>query len=195
MALSVPGNDQVDSSASAPVRPLVPNKDLASETDDLLGPHLKAMWNLAFQLVLDPSLADDLTQEACLRALRGYSKFRGGSSLRTWLFRIVINTSRDLFAGRGNARQDKSADDSAEPTARAYERPECTAMQMELEREVSRAMATLPEPLRVALALTTFQGMTPGEVAAVEGCTTATIYWRIHEARKILRKHLEPWTQ
>jgi RNA polymerase sigma-70 factor (ECF subfamily) len=185
----------VDLTASSDICPTDAEPSAVEETKDFLEPHLKAMWNLAFQLALDPSAADDIAQEACLRAIRGYPQFRGGSTLRTWLFRIVINTSRDLFAGRGTGKQDQTTDATLEPMARPHEAPDRTLMQLELESEVSRAMAMLPDSLRVALALTTFQDMTPSEVAKIEGCTTSTIYWRIHEARKILRKYLEPWTK
>jgi RNA polymerase sigma-70 factor, ECF subfamily len=165
------------------------------DRNQFLEPHLKAMWNLAFQLVLDPSAADDVAQEACVRAIRGHSQFRGGSSLRTWLFRIVINVSRDWYAGRKRSMQGQVIEENAEPATRSHEAPDRAAMQAELEQEVSRAMATLPESLRVALVLTAFHEMAASEVASIEGCTTSTIYWRVHEARKILKKHLEPWTK
>jgi len=151
------------------------------------------MWNLAFQLVLSPDAADDVTQEASLRSIRGIGSFRGQAAFRTWLFRIVINTSRDMF-NANSASRTESCGDEFDPAARAHERPEQIAMHAELEAEMSRAMQALPAHLRAAIALTTLQGLTPDEAADVEGCTTSTIYWRIHEARKSLRRHLEPWT-
>jgi RNA polymerase sigma-70 factor (ECF subfamily) len=159
----------------------------------LLDRHLKAAWNLAYQLALNPHAADDLTQEACLRAIRGLPNFRGNSAFRTWLFRIVINASRDSFAASSSKRTESGGEDF-DPPARRHERPEQVAMQVELEEEMTRALQALPDHLRAAVVLTTLQGLTPDEAADVEGCTTSTIYWRIHEARKALRKHLEPWT-
>ncbi len=159
----------------------------------LLDRHLKAAWNLAYQLVLTPHVADDLTQEACLRAIRGLSSFRGQSAFRTWLFRIVINASRDLFAD-SSTKPAEVGGDGFDPPARRHERPEQVAMQVELEQEMTRALQALPVHLRTAIVLTTLHGLTPDEAADIEGCKTSTIYWRIHEARKSLRKHLEPWT-
>jgi RNA polymerase sigma-70 factor, ECF subfamily len=161
--------------------------------DGLIEQHLSAARSLAFHLVLDHSLADDLTQEACLRAIRGYAGFQRQSSFRTWLFRIVINTSRDLFM-TGQRPSRATHTEVFDLPAREHERPDRLAMQAELEKTISQAMTELPEPLRVALALTGFHGLTPQEVAEIESCATNTIYWRIHEARKLLRERLQPWT-
>lgn len=168
----------------------------ATGLEVLIEQHLKAARTLAFHLTLDHSLADDLTQEACLRAIRGYAGFQRGSTFRTWLFRIVINTSRDLFTkGRRSERERNAEEMLLDPPAREHEGPDRLAMQAELEQAMSQAMAELPEPLRVALALTSLHGLTPQEVAEIESCATNTIYWRIHEARKLLREKLEPWTK
>jgi len=167
----------------------------AAGLEELIEQHLKAARSLAFHLVLDHSLADDLTQEACLRAIRGYARFQRESTFRTWLFRIVINTSRDLFTtGRRSRRATHAEKMLFDPPAREQEGPPQLAMQAELEKAITQAMAELPEPLRVALALTSLHGLTPQEVAEIESCATNTIYWRIHEARKLLRERLKPWT-
>jgi RNA polymerase sigma-70 factor (ECF subfamily) len=173
--------------------------DLTGDTaglEELIAQHLKAARSLAFHLVLDHDLADDLTQEAFLRAIRGYDRFQRGSTFRTWLFRIVINASRDLFTKNGRARGASCSEQVLlESPAREGEGPDQLAMQAELEQAISQAMAELPEPLRVALALTSLHGLSPQEAAEVEACAVNTIYWRIHEARKLLRMKLEPWTK
>lgn len=154
--------------------------------------HLSAVWTFAFQLVLDRNSADDLAQEAWLRVIRGLPTFRGGAAFRTWLFRIVINASRDRF-GSDLRQGTEPANADFDPPARRCDRPDHLAVQGELESEMTKALGALPEHLRAALALTTLQGLTPAEAASVEGCTTNTIYWRIHEARKLLREQLAPW--
>jgi RNA polymerase sigma-70 factor (ECF subfamily) len=166
----------------------------AAALDGLVERHLRGVWGLAFQLTLSPAAADDLTQETFLRAIRGLSNYRGEAAFRTWLFRIMVNVSRDLHATAAKQAVDLLSA-GAEPAARSHETPERAVMQVELEQEINQALAELPEHLRLAMALTAMQGLTPDEAADVEGCTTSTIYWRIHEARKLLRKRLEVWLQ
>jgi RNA polymerase sigma-70 factor, ECF subfamily len=163
--------------------------------------HLPAVASLARQLMGKRALADDLTQESFLRAIRGLVNFRGGATFRTWLFRIVVNTSRDMGAKyqNNNAKHLSQAFVAdvplIEPEDQTQPGPERVVLQMELEQSISIAMEKLPLDLRTALILTTMHDFSPREVADMAGCSLNTIYWRIHEARKLLRTQLEPWIQ
>ena len=63
----------------------------------------------------------------------------------------------------------------------------------ELDEQIRGALAQLSPKLRGALVLTTMQGISPSEAAKLEGCTTSTLYWRIHEARNQLRQRLQKY--
>ena len=63
-------------------------------------------------------------------------------------------------------------------------------MANETDAEVKRALASLSSPLRSAITLTAIQGLNVKEAARIDGCMTATMYWRVHEARKQLKKRL-----
>jgi RNA polymerase sigma-70 factor (ECF subfamily) len=145
------------------------------------------------QLIGNQSLADDLTQESFLKAIRGLPNFHGGSAFRTWLFRIVVNTARDLHSQIW-CREIEVGGQLFEPVDTSHNGPEPVAMRTELENTLAKAVEDLPSSLRLALVLTTIHEFTPLEVAEMEDCSVNTIYWRIHEARKLLQKKLEAWT-
>ena len=80
-----------------------------------------------------------------------------------------------------------------DPADHAHHGPERVVMQTEMEQCLADAVTRLPLSLRRAIVLTTLNDFSPQEVAEMEACSVNTIYSRIHEARKLLRKQLEPW--
>lgn len=157
--------------------------------EELVGRHLRRVRSLMFQMVLHDDDADELTQDAVLRALRGLPRFDGRSSFATWIYRIAMNVARSHLANRGRRRvyHDAGAVDalvSAEPG------PARTMLGSELGDEIAVALAELPETLRAAIVLVTLQGFEPKRAAEIEGCATATIYWRLSRARRILHQRL-----
>jgi RNA polymerase sigma-70 factor (ECF subfamily) len=148
---------------------------------------------MLYQMVLDSSLADDLTQEVFLRVIRGLSTFGGRAKFSTWLYRVAMNAARSFLAGRRRS----PVDFHPELPERAQTRnpqPECAAMVAELESAVEDALGELSPPLRGAIVLTSLQRFDVKEAARIEGCATATMYWRIHEARRQLRKRLAKYS-
>lgn len=141
------------------------------------------------QMVLDPSLADDLTQEVFLRVIRGLSTFGGRAKFSTWLYRVAMNTARGFLAGQSRSPVGFHPD-LPERAQTRNPQPECAAMEAELESAVEDALGQLSPTLRGAIVLTSLQSFDTKEAARIEGCTTATMYWRIHEARRQLKKRL-----
>lgn len=150
--------------------------------EQLVGRHLAAVWSLASQLMLCQARADDLAQESMLRVIRGLGGFR------TWLFRIVVNTSHEMRARSQRDGVDHSDSQQFDPIDPSHDGPEHLAMRTEMEQGIALAVEGLPLNLRTALVLTTLHDFSPQDVAEMEGCAVNTIYWRIHEARKLLRK-------
>jgi len=139
--------------------------------------------------VLNHSDADDLTQEVFLRVTKSLAQFKGDSKFSTWLYRVTVNTSTRFLERRGKlpAEIDSRA---PEPLERETQGPECRMLSGETAQAVADALATLTPALRAAMVLVVLDGVSVDEAAEVEGCTASTIYWRIHEGRKILRQRL-----
>jgi RNA polymerase sigma-70 factor (ECF subfamily) len=155
--------------------------------NELLRRHLGPVRSLVFPMVLNPSTADDLTQEVFLRAIRGLKSFRGEAKFSTWLFRIAWNVvqserSRPELSGRPPERWDSLASRSAGPDG--------VALQRELDQQIESGLAALSPKLRGALVLTSLQRLSPEEAAELEGCSISTMYWRIHEARRLMAERL-----
>ena len=156
--------------------------------DALVQRHLGRVRAMVYPAVLNHSDTDDLTQEIFLRALRGIHRFRGQAAFSTWLYRIAINATHSFLRQR--------ARNPAAPTEEPPDRPDTaggpdeTASANETQHRIEDAMGTLPPAYRTAIALTAIQGMSVKEAARVSGCLAATMYWRVHEARRRLRQQL-----
>lgn len=163
--------------------------------DQLILRHLGKIRNLVFRMVLSESVADDLTQDVILKAVRGLANFDGKSQFRSWIYRIALNTTYTYIERRSRSPVQYSAE-PPHPAARGACGPEQVAMHIELKQQVDDALNELSPKLRAAIVLTTLEQIEPREAAKIEGCSTSTMYWRIHEARKQLkqrlREHLSP---
>ena len=137
--------------------------------------------------------AEDLAQEAFVRAWRGLSGFRGDSTFRTWLYRVTINVVqshrgrmarlRALFAA-GPAGEDSDDPIESAPDPGDLER-------RVLDRDaIDRALATLPADLRLAVVLRDVEGLDYRAIAEVTGAPIGTVESRIFRARQRLRKEL-----
>lgn len=158
-------------------------------------PHLEAMSRLArFLMRGNPADAEDLVQDAVLRAFEAFPRFQPGTNVRAWLFRILRNTYVDLLRRRGH---------QAELIGLAAEVPESGSAVEEFRAQVAReraeadlevALAQLPVELRMALLVVDGEGMRYDEVAEVMDCPIGTVRSRLHRARRLLRQQLlEIW--
>ncbi len=152
-------------------------------------PHLGAAYNLARWLTRDAHDADDVVQEAYLRAYQFFDAFHGGDG-RAWLLRIVRNTCY-TWLGKNRPRQPPTAFDetrhsAAVPSAGA-EAPLVASEEGELLR---RALAELPEEFREAIVLRELEGLSYREIAAVTGAPLGTVMSRLARARERLQEGL-----
>jgi RNA polymerase sigma-70 factor (ECF subfamily) len=163
----------------------------AATLETLVRRHLKPIRNLVFRMLLDDHLADDLTQEVFLQAIRGLPKFRGRAKFSTWLYRVAMNAIHNHL---GRERRSPVEFRGELPEAEQSElRPERVALGNELQRVLETALRELEPRLRAALVLTGLEGVPLKEAAAIEGCSLATLYWRIHRARKRLKSRLQKY--
>ena len=156
--------------------------------DELVARHVARVRKLIYPMVCNDSTADDLTQETFVRALRSLHQFQFRSEFGTWLGRIAINTCRDhLKKPRLVLIQKEGGLDEA---ASAEPEPADSVASRELVGEIEAAILELPLKLRSAVTLVCINKVEPVEAAAMEQCSLATIYWRIHQSRKLLSKRL-----
>jgi RNA polymerase sigma-70 factor (ECF subfamily) len=155
------------------------------------------VFTLAARLV-GPTDAEDIVQETFLRAWHGLERFRGESSLKTWLYAIALNRARArhgalsrlraLFVP-GKTREDDpfaSLDDAADPALS----PEENAVLTEKRRRLRQAMRALPEEFRAAVILRDLEGLAYEEVAAVLGVPVGTVRSRLARGRALLKESL-----
>ncbi len=167
-----------------------PTRDARSMTDPggfeaAVMPHLPAAFNLARWLVRDPVLAEDVVQDASLRALAGFAGFRGGDA-RAWLLRIVRNAAYDLL---GASRLERPEAEPPEVTDPAGD-PEAALIRTENAAGLAAALALLPLELRECLVLRELEELSYKEIAAVTGAPIGTVMSRLWRARRALLQEL-----
>ncbi|HZJ93367.1 MAG TPA: RNA polymerase sigma factor RpoE [Thiopseudomonas sp.] len=156
---------------------------------------------LVVRFVHDPHEAQDVTQEAFIKAYRALANFRGDSAFYTWLYRIAINTAKNYLVSR-NRRPPSSDVDSSD--AEFYDgdhalkdmgSPERLMLRDEIDQTVQRSIKQLPEDLRCALTLREFDGLSYEDIANVMQCPVGTVRSRIFRAREAVDKALRPLLQ
>lgn len=139
------------------------------------------VWRLTYQLVRDRSLADDITQDAFLRAFRFLPRFRGEAKFSTWLFTIARNCARDELRRAGRRR-------TLEHTLEHAEQPRPS--EPGLWVEIREAVAGLSLELREPLVLIDMFGLSYSEVGMILELPLGTVKSRVHRARHLLAEHL-----
>jgi RNA polymerase sigma-70 factor (ECF subfamily) len=169
-----------------PARPASANKP-AGDPDAfrrLMLPHLDAAYAFARYLCRDEHVAEDLVQDAYLRAFRGFHGYRGGEA-KAWLFAIV--RSSFLEWARGQRRwNDLTADEPAEEAPDDAATPEAVLMRASDDLVVRRALDGLPDPFREALVLRELQDMSYREIAEITEVPIGTVMSRLARARRLL---------
>jgi len=156
--------------------------------DVLVRRHVGRVRVMIYPMVLNDADADDLTQEVFLRVVQRLSGFQGRASFATWLHRIALNTTYDFLRRKQRCPTVSQAELPEQPDQAAG--PAAVVQQHEFDDTVSRALAALSLPLRGAIMLTAIEGLRVTEAARVAGCLVATMYWRVHQARKQMKAAL-----
>jgi RNA polymerase sigma-70 factor, ECF subfamily len=157
--------------------------------DELVRRHQAAMITLARVLTSGRGDAEDLAQEVFVRAWRSLRTFRGDSAFRTWLHRVAINVVRTSQVKQGRLRRLFGGAEPL-PDPPSGEEPLDTAIAR--RQAIDRALAALPDDLRVAVTLRDLQGLDYKEIAAALDVPVGTVESRIFRARQKLRPLLAP---
>ncbi|WP_116813712.1 RNA polymerase sigma factor RpoE [Steroidobacter cummioxidans] len=153
---------------------------------------------LVGRFVNDAAEAEDVAQEAFLKAYRALASFRGDSAFYTWLYRIAINTAKNALVSQRRRPVDFDLDlqdpDQYDRQAKLKEAdtPEGVLLTDEIRAVVEEAMEQLPEDLRTAIVLRELEGLSYEEIAEAMDCPVGTVRSRIFRAREAIDKKLKP---
>jgi RNA polymerase sigma-70 factor (ECF subfamily) len=162
-------------------------------------PHLDALYGTAMRLTRNPRDAEDLVQDALLRAYRFWGQFEPGTNCKAWLFKILTNTFINRYH---KARRDQelalqvAAEDDVNESVvsqEAHERsrdPEGALVRGMLSDDVLEALDSLPTDFRLAVVLCDLQELSYKEIAEVMDCPVGTVMSRLFRGRRLLQKQL-----
>jgi RNA polymerase sigma-70 factor (ECF subfamily) len=155
--------------------------------------HAQFVYNLALRVVRDPQEAEDLAQEALLRAWRGLPRFRAQARFSTWLYRIVTNLCYNRLPRLKQELAAEDPDEAALHLPDKRQRVEGQIVSKELREKLHAAIDQLPDAYRLLITLRHLQGMAYTEIAQATGMPLGTVKTGIFRARRILRKELEEY--
>jgi RNA polymerase sigma-70 factor, ECF subfamily len=153
---------------------------------------------LVGRFVSDAAEAEDVAQEAFIKAYRALASFRGDSAFYTWLYRIAINTAKNALVSSRRRPVDFDLDlqdpEQYDRHARLKDAdtPEGVLLTEEIRQVVEHAMEQLPEDLRTAIVLRELEGLSYEEIAEAMDCPVGTVRSRIFRAREAIDKKLKP---
>jgi RNA polymerase sigma-70 factor (ECF subfamily) len=172
---------------------VAPERSRTEGFAELAAQHLDAAYNLARWLVRDPTLADDVVQDAMLRALKYFGSFRGDNA-RAWLLQIVRNAAFARLSADAKVARTLSYGDAAletsDPAAHLTDsEPEASAVREQNQRTLDALLAALPVELRECLVLRELEELSYKEIARVIDAPVGTVMSRLWRARRLLAQH------
>ena len=167
--------------------------------DVLVRRYQQKVFNLVLRYVREPMEAEDVTQEAMIKAYRALPGFRGDSAFYTWLYRIAINTAKNRLSAASRKMFERlPVDEDGDSTAFVDSRlsddatPERVLLSEEIQDTVNQAMQELPDELRQAIVMRELDGLSYEEIAQAMECPVGTVRSRIFRAREAIDRRLRP---
>lgn len=169
-----------------------------SAFDRLVSKHQGLVFNLCFRIVGDYDDASDCAQETFIKVHNNLKKFGFRSSFTTWLYRIAINTCRNMLSSSGNRARKNMVriDRPGEPGHDSIEIHDCSFgpdtlfEKNEQARLIHGAIDSLPEDLKVLVVLRDLEGNSYEDIAEITGVNLGTVKSRLARARHLLRESL-----
>jgi len=161
--------------------------------------HHRTAFNLAYRFVGHYDDACDIAQEAFIRVYKSLKRFKGNCSFKTWLYKIVLNLSRNKYRWkkrRGEFAKVSLDNPGRDPNNNPMEVPDETLSvareirRREIQSRIEESLNLLPAQYREILVLRHMEGLTYSEISELLGCAEGTIKSRLHRARVEIRKLL-----
>ncbi len=170
--------------------------DLAAY-DELVRRYQQRIYATVYHMTSNHEDANDLAQEAFIKAYQALKTFKGGSSFYTWVYRIAVNKTLNFLKQRKNRTAmslndlDFSAENDPDLVALVSEKtPRRDAVLAELQQKLNEAMQQLSEPHRLVVTLHDVQGLPHDEIAEIMECNVGTVRSRLFYARQQLQGYL-----
>ena len=169
--------------------------------DELVERYHKQAYNIAYRMTGNHADAEDLTQEAFIRAFRFFAQYKRELPFDSWLYKIMSNAFVDTLRRRPKA-QIRSLDapvatedgeaflDIADPS----DGPEDLVLSREMDSRIQSALGSMPEDFRLAVIYADIEGLSYEEIADAMSCSIGTVRSRLHRGRKLLRDRLKAYT-
>lgn len=188
---------------SSTVSVTLPNSAVHLERtfEGLVQEHKNRIYGYICRLTNDSPDAEDITQEVFIRAYQSMHAFRHDAAVDTWLYRIATNLVIDRFRRAKRAPQMVPVVADTEdalgeiPASNRDSDPQATAQLSELQKQVQKAIQSLPTKLRSVVVLHDMEGLSYDEVAQAVGCPVGTVKSRLFNARLLLRRKLQHYME
>ncbi|MGE0787027.1 MAG: sigma-70 family RNA polymerase sigma factor [Sandaracinaceae bacterium] len=160
--------------------------------------HLDALYGAALRYTRSPADAEDLVQDAFVKAYRFYDRFEPGTNMKAWLFRILTNTFINKYRRKTRERNVLQGKDAgpvgdgvmSRQAMRQLTDPVSEAQRRLIGAEIQEALDELPEDYRVMIVLADLEELSYKEIAEIVGCPIGTVMSRLHRARKQMQRRL-----
>lgn len=162
-------------------------------------PLLDSLYAAALRMTRNPSDAEDLVQEAMMRAYRAFNRFEPGTNLKAWLFRILTNAYINIYRKKQREPMKVSQDEVEEFDLYRELKdhdpewsvtPETIVLDGLVDTDIVQAIDDLPEQFRLAVVLSDVEGFSYAEMAEIMDVPMGTVMSRLHRGRKALQKRL-----
>jgi len=160
-------------------------------------PHMDALMRTALRMAKNENDAEDLVQEAYVKAYRFWDKFEAGSNCRAWLFKIMTNIFINEYRSKSRSPVAVNVDDLDDSflygqlsSSGREENPEKELLAKIFDGDVRKAMDELPDDFRAVVALSFLEGFSYEEIAEIADLQLGTVKSRLHRGRKLLQKKL-----
>ena len=169
-----------------------------NEFEALLTPHLEALYGTAVRMTRSPQEADDLVQDACLKAFRFLDKFQPGTNFKAWIFKIMTNVFINRYRKIQRDREIRSEVERnghhphilAQGPTRDAQRPEESILDHLMSEDIQAALEKLPPDFRMAIILSDVEEFSYKEIADIMDCPVGTVMSRLYRARRQLQSLL-----
>ena len=160
-------------------------------------PHMDALYRTALRMTKNEGDAEDLVQEAMVKAYRNWDKFETGSNCRAWLFKIMTNIFINDYRSKSRAPVSINMDDIDDnfllgqlATGDGSDDPEKRLFAKVFDDDVRKAIEELPDDFRIVVILSFLEGFSYQESADIVYLQLGTVKSRLHRGRKLLQNQL-----